>query len=54
VAGVVSGSRILLGGPEWLLAHGVDLAEAGAEAWVDGTLYVATDGRYAGLIGLGH
>ncbi len=53
VAGVVSGSRILLGGPEWLLSHGVDLAEAGAEAWSDGTLYLATDGRYAGTIAFG-
>jgi cation transport ATPase len=49
-AGVVSGSRILLGGPEWLLSHGIDLTEAGAVPLRDGVLFVSTDGRFAGTI----
>jgi cation transport ATPase len=47
---VVSGSRILVGGPEWLLSNGVDLTEAGAVPLCDGVLFVSTDGRFAGTI----
>jgi cation transport ATPase len=49
-AGVVSGSRVLLGGPEWLLAHGVDLTALGAVGLPDGAAMVASDGRLAGVV----
>ena len=49
-AGVVSGSRILVGGPEWMLAHGVDLSALGAVALPDGAVMVASGGRLAGVV----
>lgn len=53
VAGVVSGSRIVAGGPEWLLGQGVDLSRAAAVPQRDGWIWVAADGRFAGWVGLG-
>jgi cation transport ATPase len=52
VAGVMSGSRIVAGGPEWLLAQGVDLSRAGAAPQHDGWMWIAADGRFAGWVGL--
>jgi cation transport ATPase len=50
VAGVVSGSRILVGGPEWLRSHGVALPAVGLSRLPEGALLVASDGRLAGVL----
>lgn len=52
-AGVVAGSRVLLGGPELLLEQGIDLSGLPPIA-VDGAmLFAAIDGRFAGVLQLG-
>ncbi|MFO0963613.1 MAG: hypothetical protein U0625_12025 [Phycisphaerales bacterium] len=48
--GVVAGSRILLGDPDLLLEHGVDLTGVPAMPVHDGMFFVASDGRFAGLV----
>jgi cation transport ATPase len=50
VAGVVSGSRILVGGQAWLRTHGVALPAVGLSGLPDGALLVASDGRLAGVL----
>lgn len=51
-AGVVSGSRVLLGSPEFLLGNGVDLSSVPPMPVADGMLFAAVDGRFAGLVRL--
>ena len=51
-AGVVAGSRVLLGAPEFLLEHGVDLAGVPPLEVRDGMLFAAVDGRFAGIVAL--
>ena len=52
-AGVVAGSMVLLGSPDFLIDHGVDLAGLPPIA-VDGSmLFLASDGRFAGIVRLG-
>ena len=53
VAGVVSGSRVVMGSPELLLDHGVDLSAVPPMETHDGMFFVAVDGRFAGLLLLG-
>ena len=48
--GVVAGSRVLLGTPEFLSEHGVDLSPVVPTEASDGVLLVAIDGRFAGAI----
>ena len=48
--GVVAGSRVLLGSPEFLIEHGVDLSPVVPTEASDGMLLVAIDGRFAGVI----
>ena len=48
--GVVAGSRFLVGSPEVLLDHGVDLAGVPPMETNDAMLFVAVDGRFAGLV----
>lgn len=50
VAGVVAGSRVLLGSPELLLEHGVDLSSVPPMETDWTTLFVAADGRFAGVV----
>ena len=50
VAGVVSGSRILVGDPQWLRSHGVSLPAAGLSRLPEGAILVASDGRLAGVL----
>jgi cation transport ATPase len=52
-AGVVSGSRVLLGAPEFLLDHGVDLSALPPIELLDGMLFAAVDGRFAGIVTVG-
>ena len=49
-AGVVSGSRVLLGSPEFLLGQGVDLSSVPPMPVADGMLFAAVDGRFAGVV----
>lgn len=51
-AGVVAGSRVLLGGPDYLLDHGVDLSGVPAMAVLDNMFFVSSDGRFAGIVQL--
>ena len=48
--GVVAGSRVLLGSPEFLLEHGVELSPIVPMAVSDGMFLVAIDGRFAGMM----
>lgn len=50
VAGVVSGSRILVGRPEWLGSHGVAVPAVGLSRLPEGAILVASDGRLAGVL----
>jgi cation transport ATPase len=47
---VVAGSRFLVGSPELLLDHGVDLSAVPPMETNDGMFFVAVDGRFAGLV----
>jgi cation transport ATPase len=49
-AGVVAGSRILLGSPEYLLDHDVDLSGIPPMEIDWSMLLVAADGRFAGIV----
>jgi cation transport ATPase len=49
-AGVVAGSRVLLGAPEFLIDHGVDLMDVPPMETDWTTLFVAVDGRFAGVV----
>lgn len=49
-AGVVAGSRILLGSPDHLERHGVVLEGLPPFEVLDDMLFVAADGRLAGLV----
>lgn len=49
-AGVVAGSRVLLGSPELLLEQGVDLSAVPPMETDWTTLFVAVDGRFAGVV----
>jgi Cd2+/Zn2+-exporting ATPase len=49
-AGVVAGSRVLLGSPEFLLDQCVDLSAAPPMETDWTTLFVAVDGRFAGVV----
>lgn len=49
-SGVVSGSRVLLGSPEFLLGQGVDLSSVPPMPFADGMLLAAVDGRFAGVL----
>ncbi len=49
-AGVVAGSRFLVGSPEVLLDHGVDLSAVPPMETNDAMFFVAVDGRFAGLV----
>lgn len=51
-AGVVAGSRVVLGSPEQLLEQGVDLSGVPPIASDERMLWVASDGRFAGIIAL--
>ncbi len=51
-AGVVAGSRVLLGTPEDLLDHGVDLSGVPPIPSDEHMLWVAVDGRFAGIVQL--
>lgn len=51
--GVVAGSRVLLGSPEFLLEHGVDLSPVAPLAASDDMLLAAIDGRFAGMVLMG-
>jgi cation transport ATPase len=46
----VAGSRFLVGSPEVLLDHGVDLAGVPPMETNDAMFFVAVDGRFAGLV----
>ena len=48
--GVVAGSRVLMGSPEFLLEHGVELSPIVPMAVSDGMFLVAIDGRFAGMM----
>jgi len=48
--GVVAGSRVLLGSPEFLLEHGVELSPIAPMAVSDVMFLVAIDGRFAGMM----
>jgi cation transport ATPase len=48
--GVVAGSRVLMGSPEFLLEHGVELSPIVPMAVSDGMFLVAIDGRFAGMV----
>ncbi len=52
-AGVVAGSRVLLGSPDFLMDHGVDLGGLPPIAVDDSMLFLASDGRFAGVVCLG-
>lgn len=51
-AGIVAGSRVVVGTPEQLLDHGVDLSGVPPIASDERMLWVASDGRFAGIIAL--
>lgn len=51
-AGVVAGSRVVVGTPERLIAQGVDLSGVPPIASDERMLWVASDGRFAGIIAL--
>ncbi|NBQ14383.1 MAG: hypothetical protein EBU31_07175 [Proteobacteria bacterium] len=51
-AGVVAGSRVLVGSPEFLLEHGVDLAGVPPMQVCDGMFFSAIDGRFAGIVSM--
>ncbi|MBL9140505.1 MAG: hypothetical protein JNK53_01445 [Phycisphaerae bacterium] len=51
-AGVVAGSRVVVGSPEQLLHHGVDLSGVPPIASDERMLWVASDGRFAGIIAM--
>jgi cation transport ATPase len=48
--GVVAGSRVLMGSPEFLLEHEVELSPIVPMAVSDGMFLVAIDGRFAGMM----
>lgn len=49
-AGVVAGSRVILGSPEQLIELGVDLSGVPPMATGEDMLWVASDGRFAGSL----
>jgi hypothetical protein len=49
-AGVVAGSRVVVGSPEQLLALGVDLSGVPPIHSDEHMLWVASDGRFAGIL----
>jgi cation transport ATPase len=49
-AGVVAGSRVVVGSPEQLLELGVDLSAVPPIASDEHMLWVASDGRFAGIV----
>lgn len=51
-AGVVAGSRVVVGSPEQLLEQGVDLSGVPPIASDERMLWVSSDGRFAGIIAL--
>ena len=49
-AGVVAGSMVLVGSPDLLVDHGVDLAGLPPIAVDDSMRFVSCDGRFAGIV----
>ena len=49
-AGVVAGSRIIMGSPEYLLDHEVDLSAVPPMETDWSMFFVAADGRFAGIV----